>query len=97
MESSSSRSAKHDIVRYTLSPKYLPTNVRYIRFTKPCINDSASFPLLERLTTEGRTGKNLAISHLDWSVLYSPEPHEVELIIAAMDYFFKNPIDHCLP
>lgn len=54
----------------TLSSKYLPTrvwatSVQYIPFDKLCIESSALLPLLEMLSSEGGTGKNLGILHLD--------------------------------
>lgn len=66
------------------------TYLRYIRFAKPCINYNALLPLLERLSAEGGTWKNLGIWHLNFSVLYSSEPSDVELMVGAVDYFIKD-------
>lgn len=85
-----------DIVDDTLSSKYTPTQrqatyVQYIRLAKLCVNDRALLPPAERLNTEGGTGKNLGISHLDFSSLYSSDLDEVELMFGALKHFITAP------
>lgn len=58
----------------TLSSEYIKirmqaTYMRYMRLAKLWINYNAVLSLLERLSTECRTGKNLGTSHLGYSSL----------------------------
>lgn len=61
----------------------------YKPVSKLFVNDSAFLPLLERLSTEGQTGKNLAIFCFKSSVLYSSKVDKVQLVVGAAHYSIK--------
>lgn len=72
------------VVDDTLTSKKLSTYVqatyiRYIQFAKRCIKESALFPLLERLRSGDRMGRNQSILYHDCLVRQSPEHDELEL------------------
>lgn len=63
-----------DMLRDKFLSEYPPsrtcaTHSRYVRFARFLVKEDELLPLFERLSTEGRTGKELAITYLDGSVL----------------------------
>lgn len=62
----------------------------FIRFSNMNITDSASLTLLQTFSTEVRTRKQLAKSHVVCSVLYSSKPDKKKLITGAVENFIIN-------
>lgn len=73
-----------------LCSRMLSTHIWYIQLTKLCPKKDDLLSLLESLSMDNSSEKNLGISHLDSFVLYSLQCNEVELMIGAADYFINN-------
>lgn len=53
-------------------------------------NDLQLFPSLKSLSVDVVSGKNLYISNVDRSIIYSSESNEVELLTEAAHYVIRN-------
>lgn len=63
---------------------------RYRLFVKLCIIHNALVPLIERLSTKRGAGETLAIFWLNFSVLHSSGPEEVESMISSTNHFIRT-------
>lgn len=57
----------------------------YFRFSKLVLNNNEMLFLFEILRIQGKMKKGLGILHLDYFIIGSYEPKEVELIVADED------------
>lgn len=53
------------------------------------VKNQELYSFLNRVWTVARTGKTLDISHLDWSVLFCSQLHEMEFMLCKAKYFLK--------
>lgn len=87
----------YDIYCRRLSVAWISTypDVRHIHTiyiaAKLSIKGNASLPFSKWLSRKGWTRRNLGISHVRCSFLFTCEANEIELIVRALEYFIKDP------
>lgn len=81
--------SRYFVVWISINQKVSALQAIYLAW-RLCTNDSALLSLLERLGTEGGMTKNLWKLNLDCWALYSSEPDEGELKVAAGENFVIN-------